>query len=1045
MRLHRLEVTAFGPFAGTVEVDLDRLSEAGLFLLTGATGAGKTSILDAVCFALYGDVPGDRGKAKSLRSDHAAPGVRPRVELELSIGSRRLRLVRSPSWERPKKKGTGQTTEQASVVVSERSGPTERPEWRTLSTRLDEAGQLVGDLLGMTRTQFTQVAMLPQGQFQAFLRARSEERHTLLQQLFRTGRFEDVEAWLKERRRALRQESTQVEDRLADLASRVSETATVPPPDPDRWAEQLLPWATRARADVAASLTSTTEQVAAATREEETAREALALARAAEERRSRRAAAAAEHARLMAWAEEHGRDLATLDAARRAAPVEVAARRRDEARREVDGLVRRGTALLDGPLAALPALRELSSTDPLTRLEDGLGTALGSVRAALPRLALLRRTEVRLPALETAWATARERLADCEATGAGLPDRITAARDDLGELRTTAAALPVHEAARAALVERRDAAIEVVQVERDLEVARLAHLEARERAATSHEHLLAVREARIESMAAELAGALAVGASCPVCGSAEHPSKASPAPGDADATAEREAQRRLDDHKAAEHLRAMDLRDLETRRTLLLERADGLDPAEATERLSALDGLVTEATRARGAMPAAAAALERLEQQLAEQGQTLEQLRADLAQAQEQHRCAVRDVARIEAELREAAATALRALAADGTQTATLETATPPGDEEQDEPDLLDLLLADEEVSARDTEDRPDLTALESAVAERQRAVRDLAAVLVARGSADRTLAEAEAHLTDALARAGFATVEDALCAALPEADLTHLEDAVQHHRTRLAAVTEVLSGAEDAPGPGNGQALDLDALTRTHADSLAALGRSRATATGLTERCGRLTSLLAELEGTLEVWQPVREQLALVSQLAAFVEGRSADNTLQMRLSAYVLAWRLSQVVAAANERLAGMTDRRYALEHTGRRGAGETRGGLSLRVRDDWSGESRDPVTLSGGETFVVSLALALGLADVISQEAGGTELDTLFVDEGFGSLDADTLEDVMDTLDSLREGGRVVGVVSHVADMRDRIPVQLHVAKGRSGSTIALRHGV
>ncbi len=179
---------------------------------------------------------------------------------------------------------------------------------------------------------------------------------------------------------------------------------------------------------------------------------------------------------------------------------------------------------------------------------------------------------------------------------------------------------------------------------------------------------------------------------------------------------------------------------------------------------------------------------------------------------------------------------------------------------------------------------------------------------------------------------------------------------------------------------------------------------------------------------------------------MSAFVEGKAPDNRLQMRLSAYVLAYRLSQVVAAANLRLARMSDQRYSLEHTAHRGAGETRGGLSLQVRDDWSGESRDPATLSGGETFVVSLALALGLADVISNEsdsaAEGSRLETLFVDEGFGSLDADTLDDVMDTLDSLRDGGRVVGVVSHVAEMRDRIPTQLLVSKSRTGSTLAVR---
>ncbi|HRI98688.1 MAG TPA: SbcC/MukB-like Walker B domain-containing protein, partial [Nocardioides sp.] len=216
----------------------------------------------------------------------------------------------------------------------------------------------------------------------------------------------------------------------------------------------------------------------------------------------------------------------------------------------------------------------------------------------------------------------------------------------------------------------------------------------------------------------------------------------------------------------------------------------------------------------------------------------------------------------------------------------------------------------------------------------------------------------------------------------------------------------------------------------------------ARAVAESWAARAVRLDDLTRRLIDALAQWQPRHDEWRLTAELSAFCEGKSADNRLQMRLSAYVLAYRLSQVVAAANERLAGMSDQRYTLEHTGRAGAGETRGGLSLLVRDDWSGESRDPATLSGGETFVVSLALALGLADVITQEAGGADLDTLFVDEGFGSLDADTLDDVLDTLDALRDGGRVVGVVSHVAEMRDRIPCQLVVTKARGGSTLSVR---
>ncbi|WP_193611695.1 AAA family ATPase, partial [Nocardioides lijunqiniae] len=226
MRLHHLSATAFGPFAGTVEVDFDDLSDAGLFLLSGPTGAGKTSVLDAVCFALYGDVPGDRNTARRLRSDQAEPGIAPEVTLEATLSGRRFRLVRSPAWERPKKRGAGTTSEQSRVALFERVGG----EWRHLSGRLDETGHLMTRLVGMNVTQFTQVAMLPQGRFQTFLRARSEERHAVLQQLFRTGRFADVERWLRDRRVELRRACDAAHQGVADLVSRVSEAAVTPLP-----------------------------------------------------------------------------------------------------------------------------------------------------------------------------------------------------------------------------------------------------------------------------------------------------------------------------------------------------------------------------------------------------------------------------------------------------------------------------------------------------------------------------------------------------------------------------------------------------------------------------------------------------------------------------------------------------------------------------------------------------------------------------------------------------------------------------------------------
>ncbi|HMD11648.1 MAG TPA: SMC family ATPase, partial [Marmoricola sp.] len=220
MRLHTLEITAFGPFADTVTVDFDALSEASVFLLCGDTGAGKTTVLDAVCFAFYGDVPSERSAAKQLRSHHAADGVVPRVVLEASLSGRRFRFTRSPQWQRPKKRGTGLTTQQAHVLVEEAVDDTG---WRSLTNRLDEAGHLVTDLLGMTLGQFSQVVLLPQGQFDTFLRASSDDRHKVLTQLFRTRRFEDVERWLSDRRTTLRRAGERHHDTVAGLLHRVSE------------------------------------------------------------------------------------------------------------------------------------------------------------------------------------------------------------------------------------------------------------------------------------------------------------------------------------------------------------------------------------------------------------------------------------------------------------------------------------------------------------------------------------------------------------------------------------------------------------------------------------------------------------------------------------------------------------------------------------------------------------------------------------------------------------------------------------------------------
>ena len=300
MRLHHLTVTAFGPFAGTEEVDFDDLNEAGLFLLTGDTGAGKSSLLDAVCFALYGVVPGVRG-VKTLKSQHAPAHVPPEVVLDVTLQARRFVVRRSPEWTRPKKRGEGVITEKASASILETTGGVEH----LLSARAAEVGVLMTSLMGMTATQFQQVALLPQGEFQTFLRASSQERHDVLQHLFRTNRFERIEDWVNDHSRRLHERSLAGETAARRLVDTLTDRAGCEPPD-ELLGESLarsasdglvLPWASglveAARAAVA---TATAEQDQASAAVEELHRR-HEHARRVLERRERTATAAARTGR----------------------------------------------------------------------------------------------------------------------------------------------------------------------------------------------------------------------------------------------------------------------------------------------------------------------------------------------------------------------------------------------------------------------------------------------------------------------------------------------------------------------------------------------------------------------------------------------------------------------------------------------------------------------------------------------------------------------------------------------------------------------------
>uniref|UniRef100_UPI002B26DB0E SbcC/MukB-like Walker B domain-containing protein n=1 Tax=Nocardioides sp. TaxID=35761 RepID=UPI002B26DB0E len=621
--------------------------------------------------------------------------------------------------------------------------------------------------------------------------------------------------------------------------------------------------------------------------------------------------------------------------------------------------------------------------------------AVAVVRAALPKVERRRVAHTERVDLEGQIARLETEFEVARSEQAVLPARLESLRADLAGARAAADRLPTLAEAETLLSTRLEAHESVVGLRAELAQAREEWVGAREVTVGLKEELLVLQQARIDGMAAELAGALASGCSCPVCGSADHPAKASAAPGAPDARAEKDARAAVVDADLLEHAFSAKVHELETTMAASLARAGEHSAEHVRAQLSETRGLLRASTASAARADQLARALAAADAAALEVDARLHELSTSHARLLAAHERVVTEIDGLHAEIADVL-------------------------ESTGHPDLESLLAHHERTLALGRAAERHLEQAEAAEAAR----------LEAEGAADQAAQDA-----------AFADAEEAAAHALAPPEVEDLATRVEHHQRRLAAVRDILSehGAgtlSDSPPP---PVDDLETAHRAH------LARRDAAAAGLhvaTTRHERLTGLVADLDEILAEWMPLREDLLVAAGLAGFVEGKSADNALKMRLSAYVLSYRLTQVVAAANERLARMSDQRYSLEHTGTRGAGETRGGLSLLVRDDWSGETRDPATLSGGETFVVSLALALGLSDVVTHESGGAALDTLFVDEGFGSLDADTLDDVMDTIDSLRDGGRVVGLVSHVAEMRDRIPAQLVVSKARRGSTVTLR---
>jgi exonuclease SbcC len=999
MRPHRLEITAFGPFAETAVVDFDELAAAGLMLLHGDTGAGKTSVLDALGYALYGEVPGVRG-VKRLRSDHADAGVETRVRLEFTAGGRRLRITRSPRQEVTKLRGTGLRVLQPQVRLEQRS----EGQWRHLADRLDEAAAIVGDVVGLSAAQFFQVVLLPQGGFAHFLHAPASERQQLLERLFGTRRFADVERMLADRRNAVAEQVREIATALrmqldavaaaavdevtqdatdqmcsgdADAAADPAELTTVDRPRDLLWArEQLV--SLDAQCHVAQAEWDAARQREVDDREQAARVDALA------DRQLRRARALHEHERLQVDEPRVERVREEVEAARRAVVVAAALTVLERS----DRLVMTRTADYDVAAGRLPDQLRGLNQEQAQAAEADLRRQLAAAESLLP---LLAEAETAAAASETAADAAEgARITSTTATIA-----VETAKQRRGEAEVLLTQTRLVAAGAVEAQDLADATQHKLAAATALPAARLRESNAHEKAlgaraawVTAREQAVELRARRLAGMAAELAADLLDGVACAVCGSPDHP-----APARSDERVDDETERRATEavDAAAARLEAAQVIVTEAAADVLrLTTVCGDRPDEAL--------LFTEATAAleRAARSSkAAAALLGLEKALAAADQAL--VAAERAQT---------DARQVLQELEKQAAGAAAKAAT-----------------------LHDRLRA-----AETTDLAGRLTGLRDSIAALETYRRALEVLGHARES--REQARADCHEQAVIA--GFEGAEQAQLAVRTAEQMRELVDEVRRHDGALASTRTALADP------------DLDVPLQPVADPAAAaqavgeaVQRAQAAHALLVRLRSRLADAHTAVERAAELEKeaaPLREQAAMLESLADLAAG-GAGNRLRMSLSAFVLAARLEQVAARASVRLAAMTSGRYTLHHTDEVSDARRKHGLGLAVRDVWTGAERPTASLSGGETFMTSLALALGLADVAAEEAGGRRIDALFIDEGFGTLDDQALDRVMEVIDGLRGGGRLVGVVSHVAELRRRVPAQLHVVRSESGSTVQM----
>ncbi len=987
MKLHRLELEGFGPFRDRQVVDFDAFDDDGIFLIAGRTGAGKSSILDGVCFALYGGAPRYEGVEKRLRSDHCAPDDPTEVRLELTAGGSRWRVTRAPEHERPKARGEGLTTVPHAARLEEQVGE----DWIGRAAKPRDVALLLDEILGLSQQQFLQVILLAQNRFAQFLLARNDDRQSLLRTLFGTRTYSDYQEELDGRRRA-------AAERLAGGRARLEGVL-------DEAERQIAEHDLGGAEERAEALADAAVRVDALGRAvQRAAYRVEGLDRERDEAEAAHVAAERAHSVLVALREKQER----RDASRTALAAledrsgEIADRRTRLAAASAAELLRDPIARADRAAQALGAAEReeaiasagwlAAGEAPATaeglalRIERMTGDLALWQAAAAHERALGEHLERRAIAERTA-SDLSEQLAAVQARAGEYPALLAELDGELREQVSLAAPLDSARTSLAAAESRLEAAREAERLWEIRRTAEQAYAEASARSAAAAAAVAALLQRRLAGYAGELAAALVDGEPCAVCGSSSHPDPAHPSDEPVTDAMLEAAEAEKTAATDAERIASDSAREAREAHAAVAARAGG----EPVERLTALVAAEREKV-------AAAEEARTHRDRLAGDRATL--LAAQAADAEGQDELARRLAdARRDADAAAAQASAARA--------------------------AVDAARGDFETVAVRIADTTGLRDLARALVEamRERAAR-----------AEESAAAADER--DArIARSDFPDIAAATAALLPAGERDALAARIREHEVAHAAEVERLRDLELELAGVPEDPVDLGA-------SLSEVARARerwVAAVDRAVRAERAATALRELHRrAAAAHEGIAELSAEHATIAALADAVAGRNARKMDLETFVLAAELEEIVTAANLRLDDMSAGRYQLRHTDAL-TGRGAAGLGLEVVDAYTGQARPPQSLSGGETFLASLALALGLAQVVTQRAGGIRLDTLFIDEGFGSLDSDTLELAMRTLDELRQGGRTVGVISHVEAMKEQLPAQLVVSATPEGSSV------